>query len=133
MLKQKLLFGIFIIVGIGLIIFGIFREIDLSKFKKNSENTTATVVDVSVNYNSEGNDSYKVYVTYDVDGKTYKNSYDSSHRPTEGSTIKIYYDKDNPEKMRKSIAFSSEFGFFIIGAIFAGIGTFALIKELQKG
>ncbi len=69
---------IFAIFGIGLIIGGIFSSIYNAKFKDTALPTTAEVISVSKHTDSDGDTSYTVYVSYNVNGTMYNGSYNTS-------------------------------------------------------
>lgn len=127
---QSLLFClIFLVVGIGLIIYGINSNATLKEKSARFIETQAIVVDYD--YNSDG--LAAIVVEYEVNGNKYlKTSSSSSSSPKSiGSVVKIKYNPDNPNDM----IWNSNEGIFIlifgsICAIFGGIGTF---KSVQKG
>lgn len=123
---------IFSIVGAGLIIGGIFFAVSTANFKTNALETTAKVISVSKHTDSDGNTSYTVYVSYTVDGTMYNNNYSTSSYISEGSTIKVYYDKTNPSNMKTTT--SSSVGIFmtLFGVVFGGIGFGLLFNKINK-
>ena len=94
--------------------------------------TVATVTRVDKYTDSEENETYTVYVSYVANGTTYNSTYTTKHLTIEGSTEKIYYDKTNPESIRKSISVASEFVSFIIGAIFIAMPIIIIVSNKAK-
>ena len=103
---ENLLWIIFTIIGgifvvIGLIIVGnVFNY-------ENKESTVGIITEISTYRGNNDDRNYRVYVSYNVDGRTYEselNGYSSSFY--EGKKINIYYDKNNPNKIgMKSLDF----------------------------
>lgn len=116
---ENLAWIIFTIVGtvfvaIGIILFGSVFDYT------NKIETTGIITRISLSGSSE-NDSNKVYVSYVAEGNEYESTlsgYSSSFY--EGKEIKIYYDKDNPNKIgMKSLD--------LLFLIFPGLGLISLI------
>ena len=92
--SENLLWIIFTIIGgifvvIGLIIVGnVFNY-------ENKESTVGIITEISTYRGNNDDRNYRVYVSYNVDGRTYEselNGYSSSFY--EGKKINIYYDKN---------------------------------------
>lgn len=111
--------GIFVILGLTLFgsIFNYTNKID----------TTGTITEIS-SYRDN-----KVYVSYTVDGKEYESMLSGySSNFYEGKEIKIYYDKDNPNKIGMK---SLDLLFLIfpgIGLIFLIIGGTGILVKTNK-
>ena len=123
---------VFSIVGVIFIVVGIIALKSTSDFKKTAVETTAEVISVSKQTDSDGDTSYTVYVTYNVNGQIYDNHYSTSTFIREGSTVKVYYDKNNPSKMRSTT--SSIFGIVgtVVGTVFAAIGFGILFGKYKS-
>ena len=130
---ENLLWIIFTIIGgifvvIGLIIVGnVFNY-------ENKESTVGIITEISTYRGNNDDRNYRVYVSYNVDGRTYEselNGYSSSFY--EGKKINIYYDKNNPNKIGMK---SLDFIFLMFpgfGLIFLSIGgTGLLLKNRNK-
>lgn len=129
---EWLLAIIFSVVGAGIIIGGIFSAVSTSKFKGTAVETTATVISVSKHTDSDGDTSYTVYVSYTVDGTMYNNNYSTSSYISEGSRVKVYYDKNNPSIMKTT---TSSFGGIIMsifGIPFCAVGLALLFNKINK-
>ena len=116
-----------IFVIIGLVVFGnIFNY-------ANKVDTVGTITEISSYRNTNHNRNHEVYVSYTIEGKEYEsilNSYSSSFY--EGKEIKIYYDKDNPNKIGVK---SLDLLFLIfpgIGLIFLIIGGTGILVKINK-
>lgn len=129
---EWLLATIFALVGAGLIIGGIFSAVSSSKFKDTALETTAQVISVSKHTDSDGDTSYTVYVSYTVDGTMYNGSYSTSSYVPEGSKKTIYYDRNNPSKMRSSTSSSSGIIMSVFGIPFCAVGVGLLISKINK-
>ena len=97
---ENLLWIIFTIIGgifvvIGLIIVGnVFNY-------ENKESTVGIITEISTYRGNNDDRNYRVYVSYNVDGRTYEselNGYSSSFY--EGKKINIYYDKNKSTVLR---------------------------------
>ena len=138
MLKKEngikyLVFGIFLIIGLLFFILGICIVVGENIDEEDRVYTTAIIENIIVNTDSDGDSSYDVFISYFVDEKLLKkqlNSYSSDYY--EGKEIEIYYDKNNPSKVR---AKNSNFGLFIfsgLGLIVFLVGTIGIISTIIK-
>lgn len=129
---ENLIWIIFTVIGIILILIGVFVGINIFKYD-NKENTIGTITNISSHIDNDGDRNYEVYVTYNVDGKKYEsklNGYSSSFY--EGKEIEIYYDKDNPSEIGVK---SLDLVFLIfpgIGLIFFIIGGTGIIIKIKR-
>lgn len=123
---------VFSIVGAGIIIGGIFIAISSLKFKETALETTAEVISVSKHTDSDGDTSYTVYVSYNVGGQMYNNSYSTSSYISEGRNIRVYYDKNNPSKMRTTTSSAGGIMMSVFGIPFCAIGLGLLFNKLNK-
>jgi len=128
---QSILFcAIFVLIGIGLLIFGINSNLSFKEKSESFVETTATVVDYD--YSSDG--LAAIVVEYIVDGKNYKSTSDSksSHPKSIGSIVKIKYNPDYPNDM---IWMSNNGTIFIplLGALFIIVGGIGIFTSVKKG
>lgn len=123
---------VFALVGAGLIIGGIFTIVSTVKFKETAVQTTATVVNVDKHKDPDGDTSYRVYLTYNANGKTYNGSYSTSYYVTEGSTETIYYDRNNPDSMKTTISTSAGIIMSVVGMPFGAFGIGMIFYKLNK-
>lgn len=123
---------IFTLVGAGIIVGGIFSANSSSKFKETAVETTAEVISVNTYTDSDGDIRYTVYVSYTVDGIKYNGSYSTSSYVPEGSKKIIYYDRNNPSKMRTSTSSSGGIMMFAFGILFGAVGVGLLISKINK-
>ena len=136
-MKEKriewILYVSFIVVGIIAIIIGIIIGMSLSKFKNVAVATTATVYNVDKSTDSDGETNYTIHVSYLVDGEEYDGKYSSSIFVKEGSNVTIYYDKNNPGKIRTTKSILPAIFVCAFGSIFSTIGIALIgIKALKK-
>lgn len=132
-LTEKLLFGIFAIVG-ALIIFGGFKiQESNTEFLEIAQSTSAIITDIDVYHDSDGDSRHTVYVEFNVDNTEYSgtlNEYNSSMYT--GKEVTVYYDPQNPNNFKSS---SSKYdGYFVcgFGLIFLLVGTIPLIFGIKK-
>lgn len=123
---------VFALVGAGFIIGGIFATSSIAKFKETAVQTTATVVSVSQHTDSDGDTSYIVYLTYNVDGEMYNGSYSTSSYVTEGSTETVYYDRNNPASMKTTSSLGVGITMTLFGIPFCAIGLGIIFHKLNK-
>ncbi len=99
--KNILTFSLMIIIGIGLIVFGIISNKKTKNFIEICEETTGTVIGYSTS-NDDGKTKYRAKYKYEVDGETYSVTEQKYHsiKPRDGETDTIYYDPNNPEDAR---------------------------------
>lgn len=120
-----------VLVGIGIITGGMFWVNSTAKFRENAVQTIATVTSVSERLDSDGEDYYAVYVTYNVDGKEYNGCYSTHYYVSKGSTETIYYDENDPGNMKTSISYASGVMMIVFGIIFAGVGLTLIYSKIS--
>lgn len=128
---EYLLYGIFATVGAIFLIVGIFLTMALTNIE-NKVDTIGTITEI-VRDGIGDNVSYKVFVSYEVDGKDYEsmlNSYSSTFY--EGKEIEIYYDEDNPSKIGTHFSDLLMWIFPGMGLIFLLIGGLGLAHKIGK-
>lgn len=106
---------IFMIIGLIFCIIGAISLVFI--FNTDKKEVIGTITQIEYYRDYDGDESHRVMVKYEVDGKVYNtrlNEYSSSY--SEGDEIKIYYDEDNPKKISGNLK-------WLVGAIFIGIGT----------
>ena len=126
---ERFIFALFGIIGLLLLIIGIF--ITFKQFNNKNKIETKAIIESIVR---DSSDDYEVYVKYIVNEREYKNklnSYSSSYY--EGKEISIYYDKTNPNKIVTKL---SDYLLLIIpgmGLIFFLIGSsYFVIGSIKK-
>ena len=127
--KERLLFILIVLTGIGLIIGGFFYFKDSLKFKNNAIEIEATVKDVSKHTDSDDKTEYKLKVSYYVDRKEYIGNISIENRIKNGDKIKIYYDKNNPKEISTTNIKIEGITTIFIGIIFCIFGFGLLFKK----
>ncbi len=126
--------GIFALVGLGLLIGGMFWLTSTKKFISNAEVVSATITEIDSYRDSDGDSHSNVYVAYEYEGRSYEvrlSEYSSSMY--EGKVISVYADPDNPGKVRiKSMAYFGPIMLMGMGGIFATVGLTIVISGLKK-
>ncbi len=125
--KNNLLPIVFILIGISLFIIGILVCKNTFNYEDKID-TKGTITEIIVDYDSDGDANYDVYVSYIINGEEYEsklNSYSSSFY--EGKIIDIYYDKNNPRKIGNKDLDKITIIIPIFGVIFLSIGLMVLI------
>ncbi|MDD5937327.1 MAG: DUF3592 domain-containing protein [Clostridiales bacterium] len=122
---------VFLVVSICLIVNG-------RQFEKNGKKTTATIVDSSrvKNYRNgknyrKGKDTSSVTIVYEVEGTPYvKTIHEYSSSWSVGDELDIYYDSENPLKVRiKSMLYFLPIMFGIFGVVLL---IPAIILEIKR-
>lgn len=131
---EKFLWKLFTFIGIVFIIIGI--GVLIMPFTiKNKVETTGVISSINYKYDetSRKEDMPDVRVSYIVDGQEYETalSYYSSTF-YEGKQLKIYYDKNNPQKIYAKAESSLAYIFLGLGAVFAGIGGSGIVIKSKK-
>jgi len=113
------------VLGIGLMIGGVYAIIDNENFKKYTLETEAIVTKIDEHTGSDGDSHYYVIVTFSVNGTEYTG--DLGYYPKiamKGDRINIRYDPENPQKFRYNgvsydglIMVPAGAAFFIIGMV----------------
>ena len=127
-----------IILGIAMIIGGIYNKFSIDNMRDNAIQTEAIVTDIYHNYKISSNEKkrrekgdYTVYISYIVDNQKYDTTFTSNSHINIGSSITIYYDKTNPSHITRTLETTSSMGISIIGVIITIIGIFLLVKKVK--
>ena len=131
--SENLLWIIFTFIGVLFILIGLTLVGNVLNYE-NKENTVGIITEISTHRGINDNIDYRVYVSYNVDGRTYESElsgYSSSFY--KGKEINIYYDKNNPNKIGMKSLDLLFLMFPGFGLIFFAIGgTGLLIKSKNK-
>ena len=116
------------VIGIGLMVYGINMSIDNKKFYDNCERTRGILVDVWEGEDSDGDDIYKGIYQYAVDGVVYQVMEEdgSVFEPDEGEIVKIYYDPEHPSHAKTEFSDNDS----ATGMIVAGTGIIFTLVAL---
>lgn len=134
----KLIFlipGIFIIVGICILVAGIFWLMSAIRFKENGAAVPGVITRIESHYDSKGENSHTVFVSFEYGGSVYSdvrlNSYSSSMY--EGKEITLYCDPDNPRRIQVDSMLYFGPGILMgIGFVFVLIGGGILIPMVVR-
>lgn len=99
--KTNIVAILLIIIGAGILLFGLIYYISEKSFELNTQRTTAKIIKIEKYYdNSRGSGLYlciDVYVEFYVDGKQYTGKLNYYVKGMyEGQEIEICYDENNP-------------------------------------
>lgn len=135
-IKVALIFGI----GVFLLLVGVFNLIQTKSFLNRSETTIGHVTKCeryTTYSHSRGRHSrrrtytkYRIYVDYEVNGKTYSGLYDNEATlsKSEGAEVTVHYDPRNPGKFSDGRAITTgTLLAFVLGGIFALYGGYLII------
>lgn len=141
--KEKLasfmLSGIFLFLGIIVFVSGILWMTDTLQFRSRAVEVSGQIERIETTWDSDGESSHDVYVTYTYNGDTYHNvrinTYSSSMY--EGKTISLFCDQNNSGRVKvKSTLYLGAIFCLVIGAIFSVTGgalsAFKLAKAGRK-
>ncbi len=141
MMKKKgnfitnILFGIFLAVGIILLISGIVALVSNANFVKSAEEVTAQISNIDTYRDSDDELHHMVYVDFTYGGKIYTdvrlNFYSSSMYV--GKNITILCDSTNPQNIRsKSGSYIAGILLIFMGVIFSLIGVVPILVTVRK-
>ena len=129
---ENLIWIVFTIIGITFTIIGLVVSVNVFNYT-NKVDTIGVITEISSYKNADNERKREVYVSYTVEGKKYEsiiNVYFSSFY--KGKEVKIYYDKDNPNKIGMK---SGDLIFLIfpgMGLIFLIIGGTGILVKINK-
>ncbi|MCI9280107.1 MAG: DUF3592 domain-containing protein [Bacilli bacterium] len=127
---QGILFGlIFVVIGIGLLLFSVSTIKNYNQKNKTYNETTSIVVDYA--YNDEGLEA--IIVEYTVDGKAYRkqsNSY-SNMPKSKGTQVKVKYNPDDPSDAIW-VNDSTNIVLPLVGGLFTLVGIIIVISSVKK-
>lgn len=136
---SNIIFGVFLLVGIGMIVGSIFLFKDFSEFKETAEEVSARILKIESYYDSDDDLHHRVYVTYTYEGVVYDgitlNFYSSDM--FQGKEITLLCNPDFPTDVRGASALDP-IGMILLfmGIIFALVGgipqVFSIKKHLQN-
>ena len=122
-------------IGVIFIIAGVFMTVSVIRFRQSAIETTAEIVEISKTHHtdSEKDTIYSVSVSYKVDDDFYSRSYTTTAmKQNEGDYITIYYDKNDPNKIRRDISIFSGIAMVVGGVLFGMVGFALIIDKLNK-
>lgn len=90
--------GLMVLYGVMSPVFVMFsaRQNELG-FAKRCLQTRGVVSRYVAQRNSKGHDTSFIEYTFEVDGKSYKNTFNGVPLPAQGSTLTVWYDPANPQ------------------------------------
>lgn len=118
--------GIFVLVGVALLVGGAFAWIYSRKFQETAVEVTAVITDIDSYRDSDGDRHHNVYVEYGFNGRQYRdvrlNFYNSGMY--EGKEIAILCDPDNPGHIEAKGGLTFLYALLMgMGILFAVIGA----------
>ncbi len=130
-----LTFGIFALIGIGMLIGGIIFLMNGIRFRENAVEITATIVEIDSYRDRDGDRHHQVYVNYSFNGETYSHirlgEYSSSMY--EGKEITMLCNPDAPNQVKTTSGIYLAGGILILmGVIFTLTGTIPLILSIRR-
>lgn len=125
------------LIGIGLILYGVFSIINIYNFKNNCSETMGVVVDVSYSLKDSDSDrkKYRYYAIYEyeVDGNFYtvKDNEYSLFKPELGDKEIIYYDVDEPSNAMVHIKESQGIIMTLVGVVITPFSCVLITARLK--
>lgn len=114
--KMTSVYWIAAVLGVALIITGTVWLAISENFKKNAVQTEAIITKIEKYKDSDGEDSYDVFVEFYTDDEKIEGSLGyHSNGMSEGDIVTVFYDPDNPNKFQNS---SNGIMIFVILMIF---------------
>lgn len=126
---EFLLFGIFAVVGVGLLVGAIVAAVVGQRFMEKAVLVDGTIVRIETSRDSDGDTHHSVYVSYDFEGASYNDVRLSSYSSTmyEGKAIALYVDPENPRHIASSLdTWLVSLILGIMGLVFALVGVIPL-------
>lgn len=117
------------IFGLVLLFFGLGMSVHNKLFVRKADTVQGEITHI---YHHRSTN--KVYVTYEVNGKTYTGLYhDDNVGEIEGQKVTVYYDPENPKKIADGRILSKYFVFFVgVGAAMFLIGGYLVFWMNQN-
>lgn len=132
-MTEKIVAIVFFLIGIGIGVLGVKFHVDSKEFMKTAVETTATITDIYVTRDSDGDANHTVYVEFAANGELYDGRLDSYHSGMyEGGFTKVYYNPENPNDFRGSSSNWAGIIMFIMGIVFAAIGGSMLVLGIKN-
>lgn len=129
------IYGLFALIGTGLIIGCIFLTVSNIKFDQNAVEITGTIVDIETYRDMDGDRHRRAYVDYEYEEREYRHVelgfYLSTMRLGKEITVKI--DPDDPGRAKASG--ESLFGSIIMGImgiVFSAFGYIPMINDFRN-
>lgn len=135
-IKSKSIYSevlIVMLVGCVLLFWGLGKSVHNKLFLRKAETVQGVVTDVD-RYDS----TYNVYVTYEVNGKSYTGLYhDDEMGDIKGDKVTVYYDPENPKKITDGRTLP-EYVVFLVGVggamfLIGGYLVFWMNQNPDKG
>ena len=143
-IKDNIILTIALILGIIMLLGGIYLQVQNTSFYNTALKTKATILDVERKDSSTYDNEYIDYycdIEYSIEGNNYKSivnvidmSYDEYLQIKDGRryTINIYYNPDNPEECKYQN--EQHNGYMLIGfaILWISVILIAIISEYKK-
>lgn len=131
-IKKNICYVIIILVGLVDIIYGLYTWYQKEDFINQAKTTTGTIYSISNNKKDR-----LLYINYYIQGEKYEGMIVTTNKAIQISdSIKIYYDKDNPNKISNGEIKHVEYLMIVLGIIFVFLGLLLTIyhrkKEIEK-
>lgn len=136
-LASGLLSGVFLSIGVIFFVSGILWMVNILQFRSRAVEVYGQIERIETSWDSDGESSREVYITYTYNGKTYNNvrinTYTSSMY--EGKEITLFCDPYNSGRVElKSTLYLAPVLFIVIGAIFSLVGGgLSMVKLIKAG
>lgn len=136
-LASGLLSGVFLSIGVIFFVSGILWMVNILQFRSRAVEVYGQIERIETSWDSDGESSREVYITYTYNGKTYNNvrinTYTSSMY--EGKKITLFCDPYNSGRVElKSTLYLAPVLFIVIGAIFSLVGGWlSMVKLIKAG
>ena len=137
-LVLRIVFCVFLIVGVGLLSGSIIVGISGSRFRSAADEITATISYIESYRSGDGDQSHRVYVNYTYNGQAYEDVKIGMYSSTmyEGKEITILCDRENPRHIK--VAAQDMFVCLILGIIgvvfvtVSGILIYFLVRNSKR-
>lgn len=122
--SERFISILFSVLGLAIIVGGIFLQIANNAFLKSAKETSATITAIETSRDSDGDTNHTVYVEFSVGDKYYSGALGEWQSGMHtGDSAKVYYNPDNPNEFQGGSAGFIGYILVAFGLIFFFVGA----------
>ena len=136
--KTHIFIHVIALIGFCIILLGLVLCVKNAKFNKNGVKISATISEITTDYDSDGEINHDVYVDYEYNGEVYEHKYIGYYSSTmrEGGKLKVIINPKKPWQVEAegSVKYSWLIVLLLGGVTFGFFGfySFRIIKKRIK-
>ena len=131
-----LFWGVFVVIGIFLIILGFTQKSKDEVFIAKSQTAQARIMDITSHVSGSGKHrrvKHRVFVSFIVNGKEYEGKISSfSSSMHVGDRITVYYNPEDPDDFISKSDAKASVVMFIMGSVFAFVGLLPAVITISS-